>query len=510
MSKEQIDNNDENLVNPEVLKKINQDLEKEILSLHNKISNSEKQNEILLQNLEKAKLSDETIAKLQNENIQLNNKISDLEEDNTILVDRNKKLNVEDIEKSSLQDKIKELEESIISLEKVNKIHRDNIDQLRAEKFTEVNKLENDIEGLNAMILNLEEEKDRLPEVSKTLADAQPSKITELEYKINEQTAYISFLEDDNTELRKKVKEDQDRIEIDDLKQNIHRLQKKIANFEKENNNLNEKNQVLKTALLLHIDTETKEINNIGLPPKTEQIQEEPEISQTEDISIKTDIIENNEPTQVSTIPDMEELKEHEVEVPKGFVQELIKKRNTAMEDVEEVKLPRFEDVPNVSTGKVQELVNKRNTVIEGSVNDEHVRVEEEPEISTGKVQDLINRRHVAMEEGEKEELINAEDEPTLPPKPPITQRIPEKEQEVLQTALKSISKIKTEENSEESNLDSIGVIVTQDGKRKCPICNNQNHRLIREVEDKSRVINAYPKMYGKKFKCGQCGAEWR
>ncbi len=493
MSNELRDNNDENLVNPEILKKINQDLEKEILVLNNKISNLEKQNEILLQNLEKVKSSEETVENLQNEIVQLNIKISDLEEDNTILVERNKKLNIEDLEKSSLQDKIKELEDSIISLEKVNNIHRDNIDQIKAEKFTEVNKLENDIEGLNAMILNLEEEKESFPLPSETSGNIQPSKIAELEDKINEQTAYISFLEEDSTELRKKVKGDQDGIEIDDLKQNIHRLQKKIANFEKENNELNEKNQVLKTALLLHIDTETKEINNIGLPPKTEQIQEEPEISQAEDISIESDVMEK-----------------HEVEVPKGFVQELIKKRNTAMEEVQEDKLPNVEDEPEITAGKVLELVSRINTVIEESASDEHVRVEEEHEISTGKVQELINRRNAAMEEGEKEELISAEDEPILPPKPPMTETIPEKEQEVLQTALRSISKPKSGETSDISNLDSIGVIVTPDGKRKCPICNNQSHRLIREVEDKSRVINAYPKMYGKKFKCGQCGAEWR
>jgi len=457
MSNELRDNNDENLVNPEVLKKINQDLEKEILTLHNKIANLEKQNKILLQNLEKVKSSEEVVENLQNEIVELNIKISDLEEDNTILVERNKKLNIEDLEKSSLQDKIKELEDSIISLENVNKIHRDNIDQIKAEKFTEVNKLENDIEGLNAMILNLEEEKARLPEASETLSDDQPSKIIELEDKINDQTAYISFLEEDNTELRKKEKEDQGGIEIDDLKQNIHRLQKKIANFEKENNDLNEKNQVLKTALLMHIDTETKEINNLGIPPKSEQIQEELEISQTEDISL--------------------EPREQDVEVPKGLV---------------------------------QDLVNKRNTAIEEDVEDKPPSVEDQPEITTGKVQELINRRNAAMEEGEKEELISAEDEPTLPPKPPITENIPEKEQVVLQTALKSISKPKSRETSEVSNLDSIGVIVTPDGKRKCPICNNSSHRLIREVEDKSRVINAYPKMYGKKFKCGQCGAEWR
>jgi chromosome segregation ATPase len=46
--------------------------------------------------------------------------------------------------------------------------------------------------------------------------------------------------------------------------------------------------------------------------------------------------------------------------------------------------------------------------------------------------------------------------------------------------------------------------------KKQCPNCGNNNNAQIREVDDKTRVIYAYPKMYAKMYKCGQCGAEWR
>jgi len=33
---------------------------------------------------------------------------------------------------------------------------------------------------------------------------------------------------------------------------------------------------------------------------------------------------------------------------------------------------------------------------------------------------------------------------------------------------------------------------------------------MIREVPDKSRIIVDYPRIYGKKYICGKCGAQWR
>ncbi len=45
--------------------------------------------------------------------------------------------------------------------------------------------------------------------------------------------------------------------------------------------------------------------------------------------------------------------------------------------------------------------------------------------------------------------------------------------------------------------------------KKKCPNCGNTNKAQIREVDDKTRLIYTYPKIYAKMYKCGQCGAEW-
>ncbi len=60
-------------------------------------------------------------------------------------------------------------------------------------------------------------------------------------------------------------------------------------------------------------------------------------------------------------------------------------------------------------------------------------------------------------------------------------------------------------EKEKESSLEE-----KHESRRICPVCSNQNQRLIREMDDKSKLIMAYPKVYGKKLNCGQCGAEWR
>ncbi|MFX1380406.1 MAG: centrosomin N-terminal motif 1-containing protein [Promethearchaeota archaeon] len=46
--------------------------------------------------------------------------------------------------------------------------------------------------------------------------------------------------------------------------------------------------------------------------------------------------------------------------------------------------------------------------------------------------------------------------------------------------------------------------------RRECPICGNTNKALIYENVDRTHIISAYPRLYGKKYKCGECGREWR
>ncbi|MFX0059261.1 MAG: hypothetical protein ACFE85_09005 [Candidatus Hodarchaeota archaeon] len=57
---------------------------------------------------------------------------------------------------------------------------------------------------------------------------------------------------------------------------------------------------------------------------------------------------------------------------------------------------------------------------------------------------------------------------------------------------------------------DSILTIEKVDGRRKCPKCGNENKMSIHESVDKSNIIMDYPRMYGKKYRCGECGIEWR
>ncbi len=57
---------------------------------------------------------------------------------------------------------------------------------------------------------------------------------------------------------------------------------------------------------------------------------------------------------------------------------------------------------------------------------------------------------------------------------------------------------------------ESILTIDKIEGRRKCPECGNENPLMIHESVDKGNIILDYPRMYGKKYRCGECGVEWR
>ncbi|MHA1111723.1 MAG: hypothetical protein ACTSRE_11520 [Promethearchaeota archaeon] len=60
-------------------------------------------------------------------------------------------------------------------------------------------------------------------------------------------------------------------------------------------------------------------------------------------------------------------------------------------------------------------------------------------------------------------------------------------------------------------NIPADGTMVQRDGGRlRCPKCGNIKNKMIREVEDKTHILNDYPLIYGKKYVCGTCGQHWR
>ena len=52
--------------------------------------------------------------------------------------------------------------------------------------------------------------------------------------------------------------------------------------------------------------------------------------------------------------------------------------------------------------------------------------------------------------------------------------------------------------------------ILESTSRRECPVCGNTRKGSIQEIVDKTHIILDYPRMYGKKLKCGACGQEWR
>jgi len=54
----------------------------------------------------------------------------------------------------------------------------------------------------------------------------------------------------------------------------------------------------------------------------------------------------------------------------------------------------------------------------------------------------------------------------------------------------------------------SVVVLENPIGRKRCPSCGNEG--LIHEVDDKNIILMDYPRIYGKKNCCAECGYEWR
>ena len=79
---------------------------------------------------------------------------------------------------------------------------------------------------------------------------------------------------------------------------------------------------------------------------------------------------------------------------------------------------------------------------------------------------------------------------------------------ESLSESIESILEGNIDEIQESSYNDSIVVLENPIGRKKCPNCGNEG--LIHEVDDKNIILMDYPRIYGKKNCCAECGKEWR
>jgi hypothetical protein len=59
-------------------------------------------------------------------------------------------------------------------------------------------------------------------------------------------------------------------------------------------------------------------------------------------------------------------------------------------------------------------------------------------------------------------------------------------------------------------NSGKVLVISKPEGRRLCPICDNDNWFKIHESIDKTDIISHYPRIYGKLYTCSGCGISWK
>ncbi len=84
---------------------------------------------------------------------------------------------------------------------------------------------------------------------------------------------------------------------------------------------------------------------------------------------------------------------------------------------------------------------------------------------------------------------------------------------ENLQTSIQELeeeNKIVTKSFKEPKVQEIKSELQVSETRRACPKCGNNIPSQIREMTDKTNIISDYPKVYGKKYQCGQCGTEWR
>ena len=134
-----------------------------------------------------------------------------------------------------------------------------------------------------------------------------------------------------------------------------------------------------------------------------------------------------------------------------------------------------------------------------------------EPETEADKVQAAIPKEHKA----EISEAPKTEAAPTPEPEPePAPKEKPAPAPEP--SPAPSPSSSQTSASSAAPGIpgaeadDGIITIEKSEGRRVCPKCGQDRKHMIHESIDKSNIILDYPRMYGKKYKCGKCGCEWR
>ncbi len=277
---------------------------------------------------------------------------------------------------------------------------------------------------------------------------------------------------------------------IKELKNEINRLRGEIGDLKKLNLSLEDVNKILLNSIdklkVEQSSVDAKFDENINKLNKIiSSLEEENKKYIEKNQVLKAGLLLNIEAEtkhvgSITNAPDSGRV----IGIPQRSVKDIVNKRHAVMENAQASK---------VVTTEIKEVVDK---------SFHSAKTEQPSEISTGRVQELVSKRHTTMQRT-----------PVVPTEKSkeITREIkvePIEEPKISHPATIYAGESSTDKSTELENKQTF--IGTSAGRRVCPKCGNKNKALIREMLDKTTIISAYPRMYGKKYKCGECGNEWK
>jgi len=431
-----------------------------------------------------------------------------------------------------------DIPEDIMILKEMIKTQREEL----TKKDHEIELLKDKHESSSGTDRDINQLNNELFETKKALA-----KITdEIEmYKVNDENAreMIITLSDEN-KMYKANEENSIKL-LEELAEKKEKYKHKSKELEASLENINNSNADVRTNLLVEFEAEKEQltVNNIKYVEKINeleaQLQKISESAGDESSSIQSEKeeLERKNREYSDKITTLEEkLKKFSESATNGqevvdAEKEFLKEKNVEYEEKIKTLEERIQeisqqpiDVVEVEKDILTEQTEKYKTRIkelqkqiqrlsksrEGETTDLEAENEKLSALNVGYVK-KISELEAQLQESQKfpdsevvEDFVHEE-----APKEVIQEEI-----EPLASPQDSLSEELFYEPSNDTAETSSGVEETPiglaDGKRKCPKCGNQRKALIHEELDKSNIIMSYPRMYGKKYRCGECGSEWR
>ncbi|MHA1689277.1 MAG: hypothetical protein ACTSUN_08080 [Promethearchaeota archaeon] len=402
----------------------------------------------------------------------------------------------------NLIDKVEEEAKMRIELEK-------KIEALNEE----IVRLKSIIEEQNALIEQQDKMSSNIPPDVAVLKDMIMKKRQELEEKDKE----IEELQNELLNLKEKGAFTAASVDSESLSEELENAKALILQLTEENKlyklneeqtqkivkNLMEKNEEYKKEIeLLKAKSEITATATDPAPtpiPDSKEIKrlkEENEDYKSQIISLKEriELLESSITSSTSGAEDelkrqIDSLREENAELKKENF--LLKKR------IEKMKVPseKPEEISREPIKKEYEEFIADSMQKEGAEVVEEITVKPSEILAKQKAMGKVSEEIEPIKEESMEVAAPPKEmKEVSPPAPPI-EITPEIES-------KTIPPLKTSKE--------ILVVSEMEGHRRCPKCGNTNRNKIHEELDKSHIIMAYPRMYGKKYRCGNCGCEWK